>query len=49
MEVLYPNCTGLDVHKKTVVACRLSVDAAGHKVKVVETFGTPATPQTVAA
>jgi transposase len=40
MEVLYSNCAGLDVHKKTVVACRLSVDSAGHKVKVVETFGT---------
>jgi transposase len=40
MEVLYTYCAGLDVHKKTVVACRLSVDAAGHKVKVIETFGT---------
>jgi transposase len=40
MEVLYSHCAGLDVHKKTVVACRLSVDSAGHKVKVVETFGT---------
>src|SRR5215510_9414256 len=40
MEVLYVYCDGLDVHKKTVVACRLSVNAAGQKVKVIETFGT---------
>lgn len=40
MEVMYTHCAGLDVHKKTVVVCRLSVDAAGHKVKEVETFGT---------
>ncbi len=40
MEVLYSNCAGLDVHKKTVVACRLSLDSTGHKVKVVQTFGT---------
>jgi hypothetical protein len=25
MEVLYPSCTGLDVHKDTVVACRRRV------------------------
>lgn len=23
MEVVYPRCCGLDVHKKTVVACRI--------------------------
>jgi transposase len=40
MEVLYSHCAGLDVHKKTVVVCRLGVDAKGHKVKSVETFGT---------
>jgi transposase len=40
MEVLYSHCAGLDVHKKTVVACRLGVDAKGHKVKAIETFGT---------
>ena len=28
IKVLYPNCAGLDVHKKFVVACRLSGDAA---------------------
>jgi transposase len=40
MEVLYTHCAGLDVHKKTVVVCRLGVDAKGHKIKVIETFGT---------
>jgi transposase len=40
MEVLYPHCAGLDVHKKTVVCCRLGLDAKGHKVKATETFGT---------
>src|SRR6266853_1532236 len=40
MEVLYSHCAGLDVHKKTVVCCRLGVDAKGHKVKATETFGT---------
>ena len=40
MEVLYERCAGLDVHKKTVVACRLGVDANGHKVKDIVTFGT---------
>lgn len=40
MDVLYAHCAGLDVHKKTVVVCRLGVDAKGHKTKLVETFGT---------
>jgi transposase len=40
MEVLYSRCAGLDVHKKTVVVCRLGVDAKAHKVKEVQTFGT---------
>ena len=40
MDVLYPDCAGLDVHKKTVVACQLSAAAAGHGRKAVETFGT---------
>lgn len=42
MEVLYPKCAGLDVHKETVVACvRI---ATGKKVaQHVETFGTTTT------
>src|SRR5262245_19813867 len=40
MDVLYRSCAGLDVHKVSVVACRVSVDGAGRKHKVSETFGT---------
>jgi transposase len=40
MEIVYSHCAGLDVHKKTVVACRLGLDAQGRKVKATETFGT---------
>jgi transposase len=38
MEVLYPRCAGLDVHKDTVVACVRCVTAP--KVHEVRTFGT---------
>ena len=39
MEVLYPRCCGLDVHKETVVASlRLVID--GKVVKEVRTFAT---------
>jgi transposase len=40
MQVIYPHCAGLDVHKLTVVACRLTRDEHGRKAKAVETFGT---------
>ena len=39
MEVLHPNCAGLDVHKQTVVACRRRV-IAGKVVREVRTFKT---------
>lgn len=39
MEVLYPNCAGLDVHKETVVACSRCV-IAGKVVRAVRTFKT---------
>lgn len=40
MDILYPCCAGLDVHKKTVVACvrRLGPDGTIHKE--VRTYGT---------
>lgn len=38
MEVTYPNCAGLDVHKKTVVACWIS--AAKPNAPESRTFGT---------
>jgi transposase len=40
MEVLYERCCGLDVHKKTVVACRILPGERGTPWKEVRTFGT---------
>ena len=40
MEVVYTHCCGLDVHKKTVVACRITPGADGKPVKAIRTFGT---------
>ncbi len=40
MDILYRCCAGLDVHKKTVVACVRRVDAAGKVHQAVRTFGT---------
>jgi len=39
MEVLYPRCAGLDVHKKTVVACVRLVEG-GPPQSEIRTFGT---------
>jgi hypothetical protein len=39
MDVLYPNCAGLDIHKDTVVACsRRTID--GKVIREVRTFKT---------
>jgi transposase len=40
MEVVYSRCCGLDVHKKTVVACRIVPGPAGQPERAVRTFGT---------
>jgi transposase len=41
MDVLYPNCAGLDIHKDTVVACsRRTID--GKVIREVRTFKTTA-------
>jgi transposase len=40
MDVLYPRCAGLDVHKKTVVACRIVPGPDGQPRKEIATFGT---------
>ena len=40
MEVVYSHCAGLDVHKKTVVACVITPDAQGQVQKDIRTFGT---------
>jgi transposase len=40
MEVTYTHCAGLDVHKKTVVACCLTPGEEGEIVREVRTFST---------
>lgn len=40
MEVLYPHCAGLDVHKRTVVACVAHTDGRGHATLTTQTWGT---------
>jgi transposase len=40
MEVVYERCCGLDVHKKTVVACRIVPGLGGQPEKVTRTFET---------
>jgi len=40
MDVIYPRCCGLDVHKKTVVACLVTPGAGPAPRKEVRTFGT---------
>ena len=40
MQVLYPRCCGLDIHKKTVVACVLLSKQDGTSQRFVRTFGT---------
>jgi transposase len=40
MEVIYPRCAGLDVHKKTVVACVMHTKGNGRKKQETRTFGT---------
>lgn len=42
MEVVHPSCCGLDVHKRTVVACRVTPGADGTIEQVTRTFGTMA-------
>jgi len=40
MDILYRCCAGLDVHKKTVVACVRRLDATGQARQEIRTFGT---------
>jgi transposase len=40
MEVVYPRCCGLDVHKRAVVACLITPGPDGAAQKAVRTFGT---------
>ncbi len=40
METVYQWCCGIDVHKKTVVACLRIPDSRGRRTREVRTFGT---------
>ena len=40
MEVVHPCCAGLDVHKRVIVACRLTPGPRGHPVREVASFRT---------
>lgn len=40
MQVVHTHCAGLDVHKKTVVACALTPDGKGGWQKTLATFST---------
>ena len=40
MDILFTHCAGLDIHKKTVVACLLTQDAHGKTVRETRTFST---------
>ena len=40
MQVIYERCCGLDIHLKTVVACRLLTQQKGSVEKSIRTFAT---------
>ena len=40
MQILYPRCCGLDIHKRSIVACVLADTATGSVDREVRTFGT---------
>jgi hypothetical protein len=40
MDILYTHCAGLDVHKRTIVACLLTPGSRGRSTRTVRTFGT---------
>ena len=40
MELIHQRCAGLDVHKKTIVVCRIVPKAEGGWLKEIKTFGT---------
>jgi transposase len=40
MDILYPYCCGLDIHKRSLTACLIVPDANGRSRKEVRTFGT---------
>jgi transposase len=40
LRVIHPHCAGLDVHKDTVVACRVARNTNGERIIETATFGT---------
>jgi hypothetical protein len=40
MELIYPRCCGVDIHKKTIVACVITVGDNGERQKEIRTFRT---------
>jgi len=40
MDVVYARCCGIDIHKKTAVACVINADPNGRPRKQIRTFGT---------
>lgn len=40
MDVLYERCAGLDLHKRSITACRMAPGADGRPTKEIRTFGT---------
>ena len=40
MDVVYERCCGLDIHKKTVVACLIIPGSNRKTQKAIRTFGT---------
>ena len=40
MEVMYPQCAGLDVHEAFIVVCRRILGSDGHVDKVVRRYST---------
>src|SRR2546421_813972 len=40
MQIIYESCAGIDIHKKIVVVCLITVNAAGQRVKEIRSFRT---------
>jgi transposase len=40
MDIVFERCAGIDVHKRTVVVCRLTRDTQGARLAETRTFGT---------
>src|SRR5215467_14594646 len=43
LQILYPQCCGLDIHKKSITGCCLWFDAKGQRQQEIRKFGTHTT------